>query len=297
MADKFTRLSFDEVINIEKIITIFYMELSKDFAYEGEKHDFWEMVYLDKGEAVCIADNNRYILKSGEITFHKPNQFHNLSGNLGVGSNIGIITFECRDECMEHFENRIFQLNSEEKTVLSTVFDEGLSCYKLTNESSPLSPTLQKIENSPFGSGQMTKNLIEIFLIKLLRRTTGLDCQQRFSYIIDGIDIPIVVKKALAFMQDNIRGRITVSDIARHLNMSESSLKQLFSQYYKNGMINHYNRLKINEAKKLLKENKYTVSQISEMLCYDNPQYFSKCFKKNIGMTPTQYAHSIKTRA
>ena len=37
MADNFTRHSFEKVINIEKIITIFYMELSKSFAYEGEK--------------------------------------------------------------------------------------------------------------------------------------------------------------------------------------------------------------------------------------------------------------------
>ena len=48
----FTRISFDKIFNIETIITIFYMELSKNFYYEGEKHDFWEMVYIDKGEMI-----------------------------------------------------------------------------------------------------------------------------------------------------------------------------------------------------------------------------------------------------
>jgi quercetin dioxygenase-like cupin family protein len=57
------------------------MELSKNFCYEGERHDFWEMVYIDKGEMICTADKNRFVLKSGEMTFHKPNEFHNLSGN------------------------------------------------------------------------------------------------------------------------------------------------------------------------------------------------------------------------
>ena len=296
MKDNFTRFDFNMVISIQKIITIFYMEISKDFAYEGEKHNFWEMVYLDKGEVVCIADSNRYILKSGEITFHKPNQFHNLSGNLGVESNIGIISFECSDECMKHFENRIFQLNSEEKTILSSIFDEGLSCFKLTNENTPLSPTLEKIEDAPFGSEQLTKDLMEIFFIKLFRRTNGLLKQERFSYIVDGVDIPVIVKNALTFMNENIYGRLTVKDIINHLQVSESYFKQLFSQYYKKGMINYYNNLKIKEAKKLLRKNCYSITQISEKLCYDNPQYFSKCFKKYVNMTPSQYLHLLRKK-
>ena len=92
MGDNFTRQSFEKVINVEKIITIFYMELSKSFAYDGERHDFWEMVYIDKGEMICTADKNRFVLKSGEMTFHKPNEFHNLSGNNTVAPNVSIIT-------------------------------------------------------------------------------------------------------------------------------------------------------------------------------------------------------------
>ena len=46
--DKFIRQGLPGVIHIRKIITIFYMELSKDFHYDGEQHNFWEMVYIDK---------------------------------------------------------------------------------------------------------------------------------------------------------------------------------------------------------------------------------------------------------
>ena len=102
MGDNFTRQSFEKVINVEKIITIFYMELSKSFAYDGERHDFWEMVYIDKGEMICTADKNRFVLKSGEMTFHKPNEFHNLSGNNTVAPNVSIITFECHSRAMRY---------------------------------------------------------------------------------------------------------------------------------------------------------------------------------------------------
>ena len=148
----FIHISFDEIFNVEKIITIFYMELSKNFYYEGEKHDFWEMVYIDKGEMICTADNKRFVLKSGEMTFHKPNEFHNLSGDCNIAPNVSILTFECNSPAMKHFEGKIFKLCSEEKSFLSMLFSEGLSCYQLEDEKNPLLQKLKK-KNS-FSSGK-----------------------------------------------------------------------------------------------------------------------------------------------
>ena len=62
MEDKFTRIRFEKSFNVEAIITLFYMEFSKNFRYEGESHDFWEMVYIDKGEMICQADKKRFVL-------------------------------------------------------------------------------------------------------------------------------------------------------------------------------------------------------------------------------------------
>lgn len=293
MEVNFTRLSFDKIFNIDKIITIFYMELSKNFYYDGEKHDFWEMVYIDKGEMICTADENRYVLKSGEMTFHKPNEFHNLSGNNDVAPNVSIITFECKSRAMKHFEGKIFRLSAEEKSLLSTLFTEGLSCYRLEDERNPLLQKLKKITPSPFGSSQMTKNLLEIFLIKLCRNTDVVTKEMRQSYVIDGVDVPYNVKEILDYLQDNIYGKITISDIAKHVDKSESTVKQLFSQYRENGIIKYYNSLKIKEARRLIREGHYNMTQISDMLHFDNPQYFSKCFKIFTNMTPSEYKLSI----
>ena len=65
MNDKYIRFGFDKVLNVEKLITVFYMEFSKDFKFEGESHDFWEMVYIDRGEMLCRADERSFVLKGG----------------------------------------------------------------------------------------------------------------------------------------------------------------------------------------------------------------------------------------
>ena len=167
MKDEFTPIVLDKLLNIDKIFTIFYMELPKNFCYEGEKHDFWEMVYIDKGEMLCTADTNRFTLKSGEMTFHKPNEFHNLSGNNTVAPNVSILTFECKSRIMKNLEGKIFRLSAEEKTLLSDIFSEGLACYRLIDASNPLLQRMEVIPDAPFGGSQMVKNLLEIFLLKL----------------------------------------------------------------------------------------------------------------------------------
>ena len=278
MKDNFTRLSFEKIFNVDKIITIFYMELSKNFYYEGEKHDFWEMVYIDKGEMICTADDKRFVLKSGEMTFHKPNEFHNLSGDSSVAPNVSILTFECKSRAMKHFEGKIFRLNAEEKSLLSTLFSEGLSCYQLEDARNPLLQKLKVIKHSPLGSSQMTKNLLEIFLIKLCRNTDVVTKEMRQSYVIDGIDVPYNVMEILDYLKEHIYGKVTIRDLAKHLDKSESTIKQLFAQYRDGGIIRYYNTLKIKEARKLIREGKYNMTQISDMLQFDNPQYFSKCF-------------------
>lgn len=293
--NNYTKMNFDTLFHIENIITIFYMEFSKNFHYEGEKHDFWEMVYIDKGEMICTADTKRFILKSGEMTFHKPNEFHNLSGDNSVSPNVSILTFECKSRAMKQFEGKIFRLNSEEKNLLSMLFEEGLSCFRMADETNPLLQKLERIDNAPIGSSQMTKNLLEIFLIKLNRNTNTLTKSMRQVDVIDGVDTPHTVKEILDYLKARVYGRVTVRDVADALGKSESSIKQQFARYRDSGIIHYYNYLKIKEAKKLIREGRYNMTQVADLLQFDSPQYFSKCFKSFTNMTPTEYKQSIRT--
>lgn len=293
MDSGYSYMSFDKVINIDKVVSLFYMEFSKDFKYEGEKHPFWEMVYVDKGEMVCTANDKMFTIKSGEISFHKPNEYHNHAGNSETGANANIISFCCKSRIMKYFENKIFYLTPSERSLLSKIFEEGLSCFKLTNENDPLAPSLQKIKPAPFGSSHLTKNYLEIFLIELFRKTDTITKETRKKYVVDGIEVGADVKEILTFLDNNIYGRITLADITNAIGKSESVIKQIFKKYHAGGIIKYYNQLKIKEAKRLIREDKYNMGQISNMLCFDNPQYFCKSFKAVTQMTPSEYKKSI----
>ena len=294
MKDKFIRHGFDKVINVNKLITIFYMEFSKDFRYEGESHDFWEMVYIDKGEMICTADKRQFILKGGELTFHKPNEFHNLEGNKSTAPNVSIMTFECKSRAMKYFEGKIFRLSSEERGLLCLLFREGTSTYQMVDKTDPLQQQIKKLDNAPYGSSQMTKNLLEIFLISLCRNKDVTSKRSRYQYKVNGVEIPFQVKEILDLLKCNVYGKLDIGEIARQLGKSVGSVKNLFSIYSPGGIIRYYNYLKIEEAKKLIREGKYNFSQISSLLQFDTPQYFSTTFKRFEHMSPLEYKKSIR---
>ena len=79
--EQYIKTTLEEELIIKRIVTIHYFEYRKDFVFTGEKHNFWEFVYVDKGEINVTADERVFRLEHGEMIFHKPNEFHTLSAN------------------------------------------------------------------------------------------------------------------------------------------------------------------------------------------------------------------------
>ena len=152
---------------------------------------------------------------------------------------------------------------------------------------------LKKIENAPIGSSQMIKNLLEIFLIKLRRNKVIVPKKTRRNFKVNGVEIPYEVKVIIDFLQEKVYGKCNITAIEKHFGKSESAIKNLFSMYNKGGIIKYYNNLKAKEAKKLIREGVYNMAQIADLLCFDNPQYFSKFFRMYTGMSPSDYKLSI----
>ena len=96
-------------INITNIYSIHYFEYSRDFVFEGESHNFWELLFVDSGVIEVTADEKKFPLESGEIVFHKPNEFHALRSNGKSAPNLIVVSFDCTAPCMSFFENKVLK--------------------------------------------------------------------------------------------------------------------------------------------------------------------------------------------
>ena len=151
-------------LSVEKIYTIHYFEYCNDFSYPGEQHDFWEFQCVDKGTARIQADEEVHVLTHGQIIFHRPNEFHNLSATGNHAPNIVVVSFACNSPCMSFFEKQILTLSDTERTLIGKIIAEARRCI-----ASPLDdPYLHKMElrkDSPVGSQQLLVLYLEQLLI------------------------------------------------------------------------------------------------------------------------------------
>lgn len=141
----FKDIKAKKAINISKINTIFYYEFIKSFEFKGEKHDFWEMVYVDKGEVIITANENEFVLKQGEVVFHKPNEFHGIRANKIVAPNVFIISFVCKSPAMKFFNNRRMFLHPKIRDVISCIIRESIESFEVVGDTFIQNPlTLKK---------------------------------------------------------------------------------------------------------------------------------------------------------
>ncbi len=288
MKSNYIKHKIVNMININKIVTIHYHELDKNFSFDGESHNFWEMVYVDAGEVEIDTDECSYLLKQGEMIFHKPNEFHTLKANKRNASNVFVISFVCSSEIMSFFENKVISLSQKLKKYIANILEEYDQTFKYMASKDV---KLELKENSLIGGQQMIKTYLEQLLIMLIRAEQGNSNMQVFSS--KGNMENHIVSEIVEIIQKNIYEKIYVEEICKELNYSRAYLSRLFKATTGYTILEYILICKIKEAKKLIRGNNYNFTQISAMLSFDNPHYFSIVFKRITGITPTNYKNSV----
>ncbi|WP_313152153.1 AraC family transcriptional regulator [Lacrimispora sp.] len=289
MKYKYTELT--EEVTIHRIISIHYFEYMSDFTFAGESHNFWELLCVDKGEVDVVADHERLTLQKGDVIFHQPNEFHRVLANGVIAPNLVVIGFDCQSPRMTSFKEQILKVGQEEQELLARIIAEARLCFdgRLDN---PYQEVLVRKEHGPFAAEQVIKIYLEIFLIQMYRRAFSARRAPALHK-----DIPSaedIYETILLYFEKNISTQLTIDQISRDNLISTSQLKKLFFEKGNTGVIEYFNGMKIDAAKQLIRNRQLNFTQIANQLGYSSVHYFSRQFKHLTGMTPTEYATSIK---
>lgn len=299
---KFTPLTSE--VSVTDIITIHYFEYRSDFYFPGEYHDFWEFLYVDKGEVIVMADEQEHTLKKGDIIFHKPNEFHNVRANGVIAPNLIVIAFKCDSPAMEYFHNKILEVGEKERMLLARLITEALHTFS-SRLDDPYLTALECREDVPFGSLQMIKINLEQLLIRFIRKNMNQTLRSvNPMEVFEPADTPKksvrlkneqqLYTQLLDYLEQNISRQLTIDSICQELLISSSQVQKLFSEQNGCGIITYFSKMKIERAKEYIRAHHLNFTQISEALGYTSVHYFSRQFKKITGMTPSEYSYSVK---
>lgn len=106
-----------------------------------------------------------------------------------------------------------------------------------------------------------------------------------------------LVEKARQYVQDNVDKRIMLQDVADYVCISPGYLSALFKKQYNQNFVDYINEVKTRRACELIREGQYLIYEISYMLGFENAYYFTRVFKRHVGLTPTEYQKKIRRAA
>lgn len=99
----------------------------------------------------------------------------------------------------------------------------------------------------------------------------------------------VSIKKATEYIAMHFSEEITLSDVAKEIHLNASYLSTLFRQVTGVTFKEYLNRIRIEEAQRLLLNTDYPIMQIAVSCGFSDQSYFTKVFKKHTGLTPKQF--------
>lgn len=265
---------------IKSINTAFLRTCPSNYYYNGEMHDFWEMMYVSKGNFTILEDDRVYDITEGQVLFFRPMEFHRFWTKNNKGGEFLVISFTAGGKLIDCLGNGIFNLDISMREALYALFHDIQNAFNCG-----IFVTKNEINNSELDE-TLAMVKLEAFLLSAAA-TIHPDKQQ--PYTVSAANY----KKIINVMKEHLYENLTVDRIASICCMGTSNLKKTFKMYAGCGVMHYLNQMKIIKAAELLKEGK-SVSEISELLAFSSPNYFSAVFKRVTGLLPTQYRKNTK---
>jgi len=98
-----------------------------------------------------------------------------------------------------------------------------------------------------------------------------------------------VVDVAKEYIDTHYQNEISLDDVSREVDISPYYFSKIFKDETGENFIEYLTAIRIAKAKELLLRSEYSMKEICSMVGYSDPNYFSRTFKKNVGVTPTEF--------
>ena len=259
-------------LDISEIYTKFYQEKGTNYNFSGEKHSYWELTYVDKGELLTTIDGVSYHLKQGDLIFYAPMQFHTQSTFEKISSSYLTINFKMNFNHADLLCNKIFSLKRDSYFIVTRLIEE--------------------LSNNNLYSDDLSLCYLKQLIIQILRLDNSHFHSKPTTHMQQTYENELL-NDILLYIDDNIYEKISVSTLCEHFCISTSMLHSLFRKNMNNTAKNYINELKLSKSKELIRNSTHTLSEISEMLGFSSIHYFSKKFKSYFNISPTEYSKSI----
>lgn len=260
-------------VHVEEILSAFYQVRKGGYVFPGEKHPYYELVYIDNGQLETTVEGVDYTLKKYDMMIYYPGQFHTQSTLDDQTCSYLTIIFRMDDLISEEMKNRIYKTRKDIYQVLCRF--------------------MKAVQTEDYLNHELAILYLKEIIVLLHQydhkeeEEAGLNpLQQHYE--------STLLNEILVFIKNNVYTAFTVEDLCTKFCISRSSLQNLFRNNLDISPKQYISLTKLNQAKILIQQHSRTISEISDMLGFASIHYFSRKFKAQFGMSPTDYSKSIQ---
>ena len=265
-------------IRLNRIIGYYYRVRTPGYRFCGERHKFFELTYVDTGTLYTEVDGITYKVGEKELIVYGPGQFHSQHTDDQSVSYVTIL-FDMENIGPEQPEDWY-------SVLLNQVFPYNKKIYSI------IKSLVQESSTSALYTDSLMHCLLTEVIVRLLQGVYTVPAVQPSSVVRHNYQEELF-DQILAYIESKIYEPLTVADICRQFSLSRSTLQHLFKNMMDQSPKKCISDMKLEKSCQMLRENKYTISEISLKLGYSSIHYFSNAFNHKYNMPPSEYAKRI----
>ena len=232
----------------------------------------YHILYISEGKCKCFYENDERLLGKGEFVIYPPGTRQKYT--FGEGEEVTTLWI--------HFSG----------TGIEELFSELGLCGGFFRAILPMEAEhyFRRIINLGNFNTPSHKICAEGYLLNLLSSLSTKKSEYDSTVYSDA------VSKITEYIGLNWQKHISVGDLARLVRLSESRTAHLFKEATGKSIHQYISEKKIQNAKELLANTDMTVSEISTTVGYDDALYFSKVFRREVGVSPKNFKNHLKNK-
>lgn len=258
--------SYQENLSLS-IYNVGYQRCEPEYSWGPGIRDHYLLHYVKEGCGFLKTANEEFKVESGSIFLIKPAEV--------------VYYVSDKDEPWEYYWVG-FNGTEAHRLINLTPFSSGNRVIKIANEN--LSTLLMEIYNRRGNSSASEAKMLG-FLYQFL----GILMENSDKSSQKEIRTKSYLKQAIKYISYNFSNELSISDIAKAINISPSHLYRVFSTELDMSPINFLMKYRINESCSLLKYGNLSIGEVANSVGFTDPFYFSRVFKKIKGLSPREY--------
>lgn len=272
----YAKTAADSRLTVRAFVTLYHRQI-QGVLNNSESHDFPELVYIERGFVPLLVDGQAVTLCEGQMLIYAPGSVHSVAGTVcAVMTNLG---FETDTPLPESLCSRVITLTPAQSRTLLQIITEGAPLFRSVRPGSVFNG-MELCDGASAADVQRLKNRLELFLLDLA--DAGSRPHAKPTH-------PEEYLALCSWIDAHLGERLTLKDIAAHGNISISKLKMLFHEQYGGGAAAFITERRIASAKDMIASGHMNFSEIAEVLGFGTVHYFSRVFRKQTGMPPSEY--------